>query len=58
MAITKVEYERFYVEISYVCPECGQKWFMDLDQGSTYAVMEYGLEMKCDKCGTSLTLMD
>ena len=52
------KYEHFYVEISYECPECGQKYFMDLDPGSAYAVMEYGLDAKCDKCGTKFTVDD
>ena len=52
------KYERFDVEISYKCPNCGTKWFMSLDPSSTYAVMEYGLDIECDKCKTMLTVND
>ena len=58
MTYAEVRYERFDVEISYVCPKCGQKYVMDLDASSVYAVMDYGLDIECDKCKTMLTLSD
>lgn len=52
----KAEYERFDVEISYVCPKCGVKSYCSLDEGDVGWLEGSYIAGECAGCGADLKL--
>lgn len=52
------KFERFLAEVSFICPECGEKNIRNYSPDGVYSLLECLGRDKCDKCGVELEIYE
>lgn len=58
MTESHARFERFLVEVSFICPECGEKNIRNYSPDDVYSLLECLERDRCDKCGVGIEIYE